>query len=65
MTPLPVSVSANLIYGLGGNDRLTGGPFADQIYGGEGNDQFNATAGADHHDERNIPSCYTARLSLV
>ena len=40
----------NMIYGLGGDDELTGGPFADQIYGGDGNDDFFATAGADFYD---------------
>ena len=39
-----------MIYGLSGNDELTGGPFADQIYGGDGDDDFFATAGADFYD---------------
>ena len=48
---MTISLALNVrpIYGLGGNDRLTGGPFADQIYGGEGQDRINATLGADHY----------------
>jgi Ca2+-binding RTX toxin-like protein len=41
------SEGGNLIYGLGGNDTLTGGAMADSIDGGTGNDTLNGGAGAD------------------
>ena len=50
MTISLVHYQPNLIYGLSGNDELTGGPFADQIYGGDGDDDFFTTAGADFYD---------------
>lgn len=35
------------VYGMGGNDSLTGGSLNDQIYGGDGNDTISGGAGND------------------
>jgi uncharacterized protein (TIGR01370 family) len=41
---------ANIIGGLAGNDKITGGSKADQLYGHSGNDTVNGSAGNDTLD---------------
>jgi Ca2+-binding RTX toxin-like protein len=40
-----VSVTDSLIYGLKGDDVITGGPGETRLYGGDGNDEINGGAG--------------------
>jgi Ca2+-binding RTX toxin-like protein len=40
-----VSVTDSLIYGLDGDDVITGGPGETKLYGGDGNDEINGAAG--------------------
>jgi trimeric autotransporter adhesin len=37
----------NTLFGLAGNDKLTGGAGVDMLYGGDGNDTLDGGAGAD------------------
>jgi trimeric autotransporter adhesin len=37
----------NTLFGLAGNDKLTGGAGVDMLYGGDGNDTIDGGAGAD------------------
>ena len=39
----------NEIFGLGGNDDITGGPLNDIIHGGNGNDRFYYSSGNDQY----------------
>ncbi|WP_276583534.1 glycosyl hydrolase family 28-related protein [Pseudomonas sp. RIT-PI-S] len=41
------NVASTLLYGGGGNDRLTGGAYSDLLYGGTGSDRLTGGAGAD------------------
>lgn len=60
-----VDPADTLLYGGGGNDRLTGGAYDDLLYGGVGSDRLTGGAGADSFRYTNINDSVRGASDLI